>query len=428
MPECTFGKDEFLIAAASSYEGRFVIYQFAPLGEKIGDTVHDSLYDRDQLIAEVMGVELVYDDVYDSQMYAKINNTIRSGDDTYSLVLGSLARVALDMFNNDLLYDLNEVPHIDLSAPWWNKNSISNFEINGKIYMATGSITNRYIYSPYAMLFNRDLIEAESMNNPYELLETGEWTMETLARMIEETYLDLNANDVVDINDYFGLAPASDSELAYYFAAGATMLEATDDGLVYTYAEEENTMVLEEVIALYNSNNVLKYIDNYDSITAFREGRAIFHSMALCDITMLNEMEDRYGIIPMPKYDEHQEEYYSNANRYIGTMALLPSSIVDITNVGLVVEAMASVSHYTALDKQYEQVLLSRQALDAQSKQSLITVVESTTYDLCYAFDFEHMTTSIRSIINKGGTYSSFYASYKDSLNAALEAFLERFE
>lgn len=429
LPECTFASEEFLIAASSTYEGRFTIDQFPIDSQKNGSMVHDALFDRDALVEEIFGITLVYDDVYDSGMYNKIGNSIRSGEDQYSLVLGTLSSTALPLFNNNLLYDLNQVQHIDLTQPWWNKNSIDNFQINDKIFMATGAITNRYVYAPYAMLFNQDLIAEASLENPYVLLENDEWTLEVFAEMIEDTYRDLNANDAIDLEDFYGLAPASDSETAYYFACGARLLSKNeDDEWEFTYMDDQNTAILDEVMSLYDSDNVLEFQQTYDSIEAFREGRAIFHSMALCDITMLNDMQDAYGIVPMPKYDEYQEALYSNANRYISTMALLPSSIIDIDNVGLIVEGMAMTSQYTSLDKQYEQVLLNRQALDAQSKASLMAVVESTTYDLCYAFDMAGMPMSLRDIIKKGGNYASFYASVEGALEKALETFLEHFE
>ncbi|MBQ7338482.1 MAG: hypothetical protein IJW40_08535 [Clostridia bacterium] len=429
LPECTFAGDEFLIAASSTYENAFTIDQFPMSDQKTGSLVQDALFDRDALVEEIFDITLVYDDTLDSAIYNKIGNSIRSGDDTYSLVLGSLARTALNLFNNNLIYDLNEVPHIDLEQPWWNKNSIDNFQINGKIFMATGAITNRYVYSPYAMLFNQQLIDDAALDSPYELLENNEWTLEVFAEMIEDTYRDLNANDAIDLEDFYGLAPASDSETAYYFASGASLLSKnSNDELYFTYMEDENTAILDEVIYMYDSDNVLKFEQTYDSLAAFREGRAIFHSMALCDITMLNDMEDEYGIVPMPKYSEYQKELYSNANRYISTMVLLPSSITDINNVGLIVEGLAMTAQYTSLDKQYEQVLLNRQALDAQSKASLIAVVESTTYDLCYAFDMAGMPDSLRKIIKSGGQYASLYATYEGALETALEDFLAHFE
>ncbi len=429
LPACNFSGDEFLIAASSTYENRFTIDQFTTDEHKDGSLVHDALFDRDAMVEEVLGITIAYDDVLDSAMYGKIGNTIQSGDDTYSLVLGILSATALPMFNNNLLYDINEVPHVDLTQSWWNKNSIENFEINDKIFMATGALTNRYVYAPYAMLFNQKLLSDASLESPYVLMENDEWTLEKFVEMIEGHHYDLNPNDKVDIADFFGLAPASDSETAYYFAVGGSLLAKNeDDELEFTYMEDDNLELLDDVIMMYDSKDVLKYIDTYDSSAAFSEGRAIFHSMALCDITLLNDMVDPYGIVPMPKYDEEQTEYYSNANRYISTMVLFPSSIVDIDSVGLIVEAMAMASQYTSLDAQYEQVLLNRQALDGQSKESLMTVVESTSYDLCYAFNLAGMAEALRPIINSSGNYSSFYAGYATSLPAALEDFLEHFE
>ena len=429
LPECKFSGDEFLIAASSTYENRFVIEQFTSDDHKDGSLVHDALFDRDAMVEEVLGITIAYDDMLDSAMYGKIGNNIKSGDDTYSLVLGILSATALPMFNNNLLYDINEVPHVDLTKPWWNKNSIDNFQINNKIYMATGALTNRYVYAPYAMLFNQQLLADASLESPYELMDNNEWTLEKFAEMIEGHYYDLNPNDKVDIGDFFGLAPASDSETAYYFAAGASLLSKDKDNeLVFTYMDDNNLDILDDVIMLYDSDDVLKYIDTYDSIAAFREGRAIFHSMALCDITMLNDMTDEYGIVPMPKYDEDQTEYYSNANRYISTMVLFPSSIADIDSVGLIAEALAMTSKYTSLDAQYEQVLLNRQALDGQSKASLMAVVESTSYDLCYALDFGGIVGPLSSLIFKGGAYASFYETYIGKLDSALDAFLEHYE
>ena len=74
-----------------------------------------------------------------------------------------------------------------------------NFEINDQIYMATGAITNRYVYSPYAVLFNQKLLSDHNLENPHVLVENDEWTLEKFSEMVEDTYTDLNANDKVDL-------------------------------------------------------------------------------------------------------------------------------------------------------------------------------------------------------------------------------------
>jgi hypothetical protein len=268
-----------------------------------------------------------------------------------------------------------------------------------------------------------------NLENPHVLVENDEWTLEKFSEMVEDTYTDLNANDKVDLEDYYGLAPASDSETAWYFACGASFLSKSEDSeLTYTYLDDANTFILDDVIALYDSENVLKFQDTYDSNKAFREGRALFHSTALCDITMLNDMADEYGIVPMPKYDEYQKELYSNANRYISTMAVIPSSVTDIDNVGLLVEALAMASQYTSLDKQYDTVLLLRQALDEKSKMNLQLVAESVSYDWGYTFDIAGLRTKISQAILKGNVgVADDYASVRDMFNDALSELIARF-
>jgi hypothetical protein len=314
-----------------------------------------------------------------------------------------------------------------LSQPWWNKQSVNNFEVNGKIFMATGAITNRYVYAPYAMLFNTYLIHEFEMESPYDLVDEDRWTMETFTIMIEDTHRD-EGNGEVGLEDFYGLAPASDSETAYYFACGGQMVAKQGDELVPVYEEKINYEILQDVMDMYATDDVLKFKNTYDSNATFKDGRAIFHSTALCDITMLSNMNDKYGIVPMPKYDEDQENYISNANRSISTMAVFPITVRDTKTVGLITEALAAVSQYTSLDKQYDTVLLLRQALDEQSKRNLQLVVESVSYDWGYVFDIGQLKTIVANAILKGtGGIADDYSSIRDVVTGDIADLLERF-
>lgn len=422
-----FGGNEFLIAAASSYENRFVIDQFPTSEEITEDMVQNELFKRDSMIEEYFGITLVYDDVLDSQMYEHISGGISAGDDEYSLVLASLAKTAQIMFNNDLLRNMYDFADIDLTASCWNKQSVDNFEIGGNIYMATGAITNRYVYAPYAMLFNSRLIVDLGLESPYTLVDENDWTLEVFAMMIEDTYVD-DGNEEVGLEDFYGLAPASDSETAYYFACGGQLVAKNGNTLIPVYEEEENYDLLQTIIDMYRTDDVLKFKSVYDSNVTFNDGRAIFHSTALCDITMLSEMKDNYGIVPMPKYSADQENYVSNANRSISTMAVLPRTVQEPESVGLIVQALAAVSEYTSLDKQYDTVLLSRQALDAQSKRNLQLVVESVSYDWGYAYDIGRLKTVVADAILQGSTgVADSYASIRDVVENGIAELLAKF-
>jgi hypothetical protein len=141
-------------------------------------------------------------------------------------------------------------------------------------------------------------------------------------------------------------------------------------------------------------------------------------------------MEDRYGIVPLPKYDEEQESYYSNTNKYVNTMALIPTSVVDTDTTGLIIETLAAVSQYTSLDKQYDVVLLNRKALDAESKANLQLVVESSSYDWAYVLNPAGMSDQIR-LTMRGKTditdFAPYFASVREPVQAALDEVSEMF-
>lgn len=419
--------DVFTIAASSSYENRFVIDQFPVFDDYNGNIVHDALFDRDMMLEEYFNISIEYDDVLDSQMATHVSPGISAGDDEYSLILANLGNAVRKLFNADYLRNLYDFEDIDLSNPWWNRQSVENFELNGKIFMATGAITNRYVYAPYAMLFNTRLITEWGLENPYDLVESGDWTLENFQIMIEETYTD-DGNDVVGVEDFYGLAPSSDSETAYYFACGGRLVQKTGDELLPVYENKTNVDLLQEVVEMYLTDDVLKFKELYDSNATFKDGRAIFHSTALCDITMLSNMVDKYGIVPMPKYTVDQDRYISNANSSISTMAVLPITVKDTKMIGTIVEALAAVSQYTSLDKQYDTVLLLRQALDEKSKMNLQLVAESVSYDWGYTFDIAGLRTKISQAILKGNVgVADDYASVRDMFNDALSELIARF-
>jgi hypothetical protein len=130
----------------------------------------------------------------------------------------------------------------------------------------------------------------------------------------------------------------------------------------------------------------------------------------------------------MPKYTVDQDRYISNANSSISTMAVLPITVKDTKMVGTIVEALAAVSQYTSLDKQYDTVLLLPQALDEKSKMNLQLVAESVSYDWGYTFDIAGLSTKISQAILKGNVgVADDYASVRDMFNDALSELIARF-
>ena len=378
-----YSGETFTSLASYDYLGVIAVQQI-PGEEENGEAVNDSLIKRDQLLEDYFGVDIQYLDVLDTEMAAYAKKFILSGDDTADIVLASVGMTAVSLFNGDLLYNLNDVPYLDLSKEWWNKNTIRDFKVNGQIYMASGDITTRTVVAPFALFFNQKLLTDYGIESPYIYAENGTWTVDVLAEMIKDRASDLDSDGKYTVSDFYGLSPESMSLYAFYVSAGSQIIENGGTALTAVYNSERNIGVVQKMADMLSSQDVMNNTGSYtvyDANTAFKEDRSVFLCCALCDMTKLRDMTSDFGIVPLPKYDESQTDYYSAANICIGTAVVVPKTVSDPEKTGLLTEAVCAVSHYTSLEAEYEITLQTKQTRDAESAAMLELVVNSTTYD-----------------------------------------------
>ena len=63
----------------------------------------------------------------------KVKNQVTAGLHFYDIVFDTLGRAPV-LASDDMLLDLNSVPNIDLSDPWWDQNAVKDLSIDGKVY------------------------------------------------------------------------------------------------------------------------------------------------------------------------------------------------------------------------------------------------------------------------------------------------------
>ena len=104
-----------------------------------------------------------------------------------------------------------------------------------------------------------------------------------------------------------------------------------------------------------------------------------------------------YGIAPMPKFDENQQNYATYVQDQV-TGVGISSTLIDegqISMVGAVLECMASGSYHTVVDAYYSTALSYKYLQNPESKEMLDLIYNSLT------FDFSGACSNI--IMNNGG-------------------------
>ncbi len=379
-----------------------------------GELVNDTVFHRNLLLEEMLDITLEPISSDDPRWFA--SSDIQSGSGEFDVILeqmNQLAPIALDNY----LYDWREMPYFDENMPWWDKNSAVEMSLANHVYLMAGDITMKTSGCVRFFSFNKDMWENYGLSSPYELVSNGSWTVDKMAECVHSVSQDLNGDGEIDGNDRVGLL----NEAPSFMLVGCGVLYTVKDENdlpVVGFMNERTVTALEKVKALLDDKeHVLDYyaMDKMDTSAfkhAFDYGRSRFAAgqflmidISADDINQFANMEDRYGILPNPKLDETQSEYYHLIDPYAPIWGL--SSIQTKPELtGAAMEAWGYLSG-DLVEAFYETTMKKRRA-DAPEDAAMLDIVRSSVrYELATVLDFG-ITAVVDSAYSTGNLASAY--------------------
>ena len=142
-----------------------------------------------------------------------ISEEVRADEDTYKLIM----LISREAFPHSLQGDVmpyQTIPHVNLDQPWYIKNVNDSFSIYGYNVLAyTDECINAYMQS-VCVFFNMGIVKDNAnIDNPYDLLEAGKWTLDDFYRLANNAIYDVNGNGTYSAaeNDIFGVISEGDA-------------------------------------------------------------------------------------------------------------------------------------------------------------------------------------------------------------------------
>jgi hypothetical protein len=161
-------------------------------------------------------------------------------------------------------------------------------------------------------------------------------------------------------------------------------------------------------------------------INIFREGRALYRVSVIKDIADLRDMNDDFGILPMPKYEESQEKYYTTYQSWNGRAYVVPITAGNKERTSAILEYMAYVSPDNVTKAYYDVTLQRKVARDNESSEMLDIIFGNMISDIGLAYELGGMRNVVSNIINsESANVASELASTKSSIEAAIAKFVE---
>ncbi len=398
-----------------------------PESSENGEPVNDALYRRDREIEERYGINFSYIPIEESDaLLSATEKSIMAGSDDYDIIFANMNPVAQHLTVNNELISFDRIPFVDLSREWWCSYN-DTLTLGGKQYFPSGIITPMYYDALYVLLYNKRLADNYNLENMYPIVTGGSWTIDKLTSMMSGVTADLNGDGKFDLNDQWALAYDDVAGFGFYIGTGQNMTRFDEEGMPYlSMNTPESVSVINRLCtAIGDRASALRgedYAKNSEG-DLFFNGQALFVGQTLAWVPRrYREMEDDYGILPMPKLDESQTEYYSYSQPWTGTGVCVPATNSKIDITGLVIETMAYLSDTYIREAAYETNFKSKMSRDSESAQMLDITAASSTFDLNVIFNWGGTADILRdAVLGRKGDFVSKYSKVEEKANNQIE-------
>ena len=389
LPDVDFGGRDYLIESETrkTYE---------ILSEEItGEATNDAVYNRNLLIENRFGVKIGM--VENETPYNEIVTAVTAGTHDYDIA-GFINYLTLTPVTARVLYNWLDIPRVDLNQPWHNKLANDGATINGKLFAINSDLSISTLLYTYGMFFNYNIMEQYGYSSAdlYDLVFEGVWTLDKMSEITSGIWQDLNGDGKHDAGDIHGYAVINgsinthDVWLAALDISPLLVIRDREDYEI-TFFSDRTVTALEKVTALYHNSEGSLFDNSGDwrKIPAyFAAGKVAMTQLYFGETTeSLTEMEDTYGILPLPKLDETQNGYYTNCWDQFTVFAVpLTMPAEDGEFVGTIYEALCAESYKTVFPAYYDVALKSRYSAEPATAEIIDLIMAGRNLDFTFQF------------------------------------------
>ena len=436
LPDADFGGHKFNVLTRGQSSATWYSRDIYAAG-LTGEVINDAVYARNKKVEEDYKFEVVEHGSNDPANQA--TNSILSGIDEFDMICIRIKDHTTSLINAGLLNDLNNLDLIDLSQPYYDQNSMQFLSIANKQYLVTGDLLTMDNDATRCTLFNKTLFSRlELIDNPavgdslYSLVENGKWTLDMLETCSSLATMDLNGDNVMNDDDQWGMANEGFNALALYNAAGNVLFQkdSNTDIPSFTANNEKSISAFQRIIPIIRAEHSKWYSNAYEQVHPFfKDGQILFHLAQLCEVSLYRAMEFDFGIIPLPKYDENQDRYYSPVTAYGSNCITVPTSVTNLDRAATIIEALSCESMYVVTPAYYEVMLKGQRLRDEESGKMLDIILNTTMYELGYMWNWGGIYDTIfQSATNNNTDLASRFKALEKLCGRAIESTLKAVE
>ena len=428
--------------------------------EEYSDNISTAVYDRNAYFFDKYGI-----DVYENQMVftgreasfaestALFTNLRAAGDDIYDIAYISINE-QYTLLASGIMTDLTTISTLDLTSDWWDPQLSGSYVLsNGAQYVASSALNLMPYEMTWLVYFNQDMAEEKGIPNLFDYVRNGEWTIETMMRVITD-YGVIQPDSVT--GDYtFDASGTATYGVAVHNSTGAVMMQGFDITFIQKQDKEEQPYKFacsnsdafasgsELLQTLCSRNTGMAIGSDYEAdlvnhpegyVPVFHSNRALFLNAELKSGMTLKKIlnsEVYYGMLPLPKLDIEQKNYYTTPSA--STMLLgIPTMNDEKEATGLAVDVLSYLSYRDLLPVYYDDYVTHRNASDKESMEMLNDyIMPGRRFDLGIIYGWTKTFTDTYSKIiytqqaYNGSTLANIMTNHSKTVNEDIKKFFK---
>ena len=355
-----------------------------------GDILNDAVYDRLTKVEEQLNITIAeYCLGQCNDVYPLLQKVVLSGLEDYDLVLYNESAQMGTFIGENLVYDWNTINYIDLSQDYWHHDINANMSFYGKQLAVSNAWNIPWFIS---ILHNKTMVTDYQLEDPYELVRSGKWTIDKMTELAKQVAKDLNGDGKYDLDDQYGFGTSMDYHMKAFLVGFDQKIvkKNADQTMEYDFMNEKMVTIVEKMYKLiFDDNASLTW--TYGTfqggiiVPIFDEGRMLFLNQIMAWAENYRQADVEYGILPHPKFNETQDKYRIF---HFACYNVIPTTIQDTDLCGKVLELLGWWG-YNSVVPAYKEVLLTEKvSRDNESAETLDLIFNNFSFDLANAFGY----------------------------------------
>ncbi|MBQ8510670.1 MAG: hypothetical protein IJ493_12255 [Clostridia bacterium] len=407
-------------------------------GELTGDILDDAIFNANKAVEERLNVKLDYynSGTPTSETGSEVRKLLLADDTTYDLyhvVQWNAAELAAE----GLYLNMKNAPYLSLDEAWWDGEYMKEMTIGeDKLYALVGDYAVDRTRCLGCVYYNKAMYE-DFYGDPdglYDKVLDGSWTWEYLREVCSQVWSDLNSNGIADRDDRLGSCINDYNNLdTFYYGTGVSPTERDkNDAPVLTVNSEHSIDVISKLYEIvFETEGVYfsgpQYEDDVKNREKFEEGTSMFLYGFFYTSEAMREMTSDFGIVPLPKFNEEQDDYYSVVHDIMRIM-VVPYNCRKVDAVSAVMEELSFEGYQNVLPGYYDVLMKNKYARDDVSAEMIDIIRDSCTTDIAYIYGFNSMGYMQRKVIqSKNNNFASVYETYLPAAEEKIDTLVEQF-